>query len=288
MERDAFEKVMDEWAKEEIDGAPRLSPTKKHIHAVRIQAGLSGLFHSPKRLRWGLAAAAVTAFVICFLILTRGRTGSADPGFINWETSSVRLREGYPYKGKGTGHKGGRAEDLRRGPKRGKKKGGEVFRQFVFQYQKPETGAIINVDMTERGLEGIQLRPEDNYRIVAQPGKDGHLFIYQLDSGKRWLRLFPDGRVSQDKNPLTINTGIIVPSAPRWFYFSRTSGSQVIYILVSERKIPVEENWYQQYLVTGNLSEKETLLNRIKNRIEANTGEKDSRIITFRFIVHGQ
>jgi len=274
-----FKKLMDKWASRELEATPELSPTEEMYKKIKAKNKKAIFIAFPRLLRW--AAAAATAVVV--ILLTVFYSGLFPPG---QEELAVGLRKEFA-TGKGVPHKGPRIE-LDKGQKRGGKKGPIAFSQLLFQYQKQGREFREGADIRSQRDEKIILTSDDNYRLLFQLFKDRFVSIYQFDSDKKLIRLFPNKAYSSAQNPLKGAQLYYLPSPPNWFHLDKNTGEEIIYVIASARLKHDWDDLFAHYARIRNKKKKQEVLRRLLDELASIEEKQIDDVFIHKFTLHNK
>lgn len=105
-----------------------------------------------------------------------------------------------------------------------------------FGIMKEDQGKILLMD------EHATLFPYDNFALLLRPEQASYVYIWQIDSSGRVLRLFPNAEFHDHLNPVSEGAEVWLPSANtrhRWFHLDLHAGKEE-FILVAAAS-PVAE-----------------------------------------------
>lgn len=125
---------------------------------------------------------------------------------------------------------------LRRNSKAPQENGDSVFLD-VQTYYEGGNGRLYPL------REGMVLTSEDNYSIYLNPDTESYVYVYQVDSRGKVLRLFPNPQFSSAHNPLTRRKHYWIPDKlengkATHLYLDENKGQEVIYVLASKSQMP--------------------------------------------------
>jgi len=164
-----------------------------------------------------------------------------------------------------------------------------VQERIEFQYQPKGSESIEGLDVYSPQDEVSSLLSEDNYRLLFQFPQERYVYVFQVGTDTRIVRLFPNTEFHPEQNPLQAGKTIIVPMPPNWFYVEEDSwGEVLIYVVTSA--VPLED-WdeiYAKYFRSAGGREKEKLAAGLLDKFEQNRQQQESRISVkvFRFNIH--
>ena len=278
MRDEDFEKRMDDWASHELEAAPRLRPKPEMYRMIKAGKGKVLPPVTLRRVLVGLAAACLAAVVLIISPLFQ----PTGPG----ERPSIGLREGFTAKRgvtiKPPPKRGGKGPG--RGVK-GPKKGPVAFHRLQFHYQEAGSPSVYGFDIRFPTGEEVTLGPEDNYRFVLQPAEDRFVYMFQLDSLGKLVKLLPNESYAPYRNPLEKGQTYHLPPEPNWLYPGRGKGEETIYVVASAEPLPELESLYEAYLeAEGKRAREESLsplFDRIRSTGKAPGEEAAHWIVTF-------
>ncbi|MBM3240285.1 DUF4384 domain-containing protein [Candidatus Poribacteria bacterium] len=253
MKDEEFEKIMDVWASYEIKSAPQLHPTEKMYQMVEAKKR-KVIF--PIYVRWALAGIAAASIILLAIL---------HPAIFRpagMEEPSVGQRRGLVSE-KGVTTKG----PLTPGG-RGPKKGPVFFNQLIFHYQKQDSRTAQAINIQTPKPERITLTSDDNYSLLLQPARDLYIYIYQLDSYGRLMKIFPNDVYSFTQNPLRQGETYRFPSEPNWFYLVKNKGEERIYIVASAQPNQEWEDLHDKYNKADNKQKKQEIFSRLLKEID--------------------
>ena len=232
MDKENFEKNMEDWAENEIKSAPRLRPTAQMYRLVESQKRRGFLF---PQFRWsiaGLVLAAVILVVIGYFTLVR--SAPVIPGQ-PVEVAEVPQREVKVSES--------RLVTLEtESPTRGKDKGPDLFQLLDFQVHRGETNTIESLDLRQIPSKPLVLTETDSYRLLVDPRIDSILYLFQqAPSGEFQALYLPDKEVISAGEP------DYLPQPPDWFYLLDESGQYQLFVIASPIAIDDLENLYNRY-----------------------------------------
>jgi hypothetical protein len=249
-----LEKTMDTWAAQEMASAPDMRPTAEMVRLVRAKRKRKDI--SPSRVRWAIAALAVTAlaallYVAIFrpaFLFHRPVTGQLAhvgqrAGF--GEEKSVVVRTPTP-QGKG-----------------GSEKGSAFFAQFMLELDRAEASQVVGIDLRAVQKETISLTSADNYRLLLDPAQMCYLYVFQYISSGVLVQLFPGETYSVVQNPLSPGQQVYLPSEPNWLYVSGDEGRDRLYVIASAQRQHDLETMHTQYLQADDMPSKQKALDSL-------------------------
>lgn len=102
-----------------------------------------------------------------------------------------------------------------------------------FQYRLSGSDTLKKLSFDTPRDEFISLSSEDNYRLVLQFPSEQYVYVFQVSSDERAVRLFPNEEFNPAQNPLTAGNIHVIPLPPRWFYMDKVQGEVRLYVLTS-------------------------------------------------------
>jgi len=281
MDNNRFEKIMNKWLSHEIESAPKLHPTEEMYAKIRGKSKRTGIkiFARPV---WGMTvglAAAVIFLVVLF--------PSIFQKTINFD-SILDLREGVELgrcRRDSLANKEPVIEE-EKAEKGAEKKREDVFTQLSLQSQLPGAPAIKEVNIQEKRDEIINLSLDENYRLVLQLSQDRFVYIFQMDSRKRILRLFPEKKFSSIENPLKKDKLYVVPSSAQWFHLLETAEEETVFVIATAEPQLEWDELYSQYSTLRKKSKKNESLQQLFDEWESLEQEQnlDAMIYKFSFV----
>jgi hypothetical protein len=165
------------------------------------------------------------------------------------------------------------------------KKSQIVSEQYVFQYQRPDTHAIEELDIRVPQDKIISLSTEDNYRFVLELAQEAYVYIYLIGDDQRLIRLFPNSEYQPAQNPLQPEKTHIIPSPPNWFFVQETEGEVTLYVVASDRPQPEWDDLYARYEGMEKKKEKRGILSQQTDAFKSiqDTPQRDVLILSFKF-----
>jgi hypothetical protein len=236
MNKDNFEKNMQDWAEQEIKAAPDLRPTEEMYRLVE----------SKKRKRWigfplsrwstiGIALASVILFLIGYLALVKPdfiftplspQVADAPQREVTISKSPLStLASRPPDQGKGKG------------------KGPASFQQLDFQVHRGEVNLIEFLDIRQIPSQLLILTASDSYRLLLFPKEARFAYVFQQDPIGQFQAL----HLQAAGLPLAAGDQVYLPQPPNWFYPSGKPGNYQLLIIASPIRIDDLENLYEQY-----------------------------------------
>ena len=116
----------------------------------------------------------------------------------------------------------------------------------------PTFGVVLDAQMYSEGgdgklypvKEGMVLSSKDNYCIYVRPDRKSYVYIFQVDTLGKVLRLFPNDRFSQAGNPLNPERQYWIPDAEeagrtKFMFLDDNPGTETIHFLATQ--FPVKE-----------------------------------------------
>jgi len=229
----------------------------------------------PMYLRWSLAGIAAASIILGLILHPAIFRPSGMEEFSVGQRSGLVSEKGVTTK-----------EPPKRGG-RGPKKGLVFFKQLIFHYQKQgsRTAQAINIQAPQQ--ERITLTSDDNYSLFLQPAGDFYIYIYQLDSYGKLVKIFPNDVYSSVQNPIRQGQTYRFPSEPNWFYLIKNKGEERIYIVASAQQKQDWEGLYAQY-DKADKSKKQEILSRLLKEIDAVVEEHSEVAAGWMFVFNQQ
>jgi hypothetical protein len=292
MDKKKFDDLMDKWASQEMKAAPEISPAEKVYQRLKDRQKKSRFTFIPWPVRWA-AAGLAAAVIILFIVLQP----SKEIGPL------VRLREGFRgEKGKGVDRaqvlneteapREEAAPRIAQTPRaaakdttKREKKSQVISERYVFQYQRPDTQVVEELDIRVPQDKTITLSPEDNYRLVLELAQETYVFVYQTDNGEQLIRLFPNPEYQAAQNPLQQGKTYFFPPPPNWFYVQGAGVDVTLYVIASDRPHPEWDDLYARYQGMDKKKRKKKILLQQTDSftsVERMPG-KEAKVFVFRF-----
>ncbi len=82
----------------------------------------------------------------------------------------------------------------------------------------------------------VRLKSNDRIRIFLRPQTACYFYLYLHDAQKNLFLLFPDQLSLWDK-PADVEKSYTLPGSDRWFHLDERSGTEVIYLILSNRRL---------------------------------------------------
>lgn len=100
---------------------------------------------------------------------------------------------------------------------------------------------------------GGVMRSGDLYKIIVTPEDESYIYIFQVDSSDKIVRLFPmeqfKGVYVNNTNPVRGGVTYFLPARNKSFKLDAQQGGERIYFLASHQRDPVLEFYYQDFLI---------------------------------------
>jgi len=263
MRDEEFEKIMDAWVSEEIKSAPQMRPTAEIYRMVEAKKKRV-IF--PIYARWTLAGMAVASILLLLILHPAIFRPSVEEPSVGQRIGFVPEKRMTP---KGT--------PGRRGP--GPKKGMTTFRQLMFHYQNQDSQDVRAINLQTPQKERITLTSDDNYSILLQPTRDRYVYIYQLDSHGKLMKLFPNDTYSSVQNPLRQGETSRFPANPNWFYLIKSKGEERIYFIASAQPKQDWDELYIQYDKENSKKKKQEILTQLLKEITSVVEEANEKAV---------
>jgi hypothetical protein len=170
-------------------------------------------------------------------------------------------------------------------PKRSKK-GPAGSGQFFFQYQRQGTASMESIDIQNQRETRINLTSNDNYRFAFQLNQERYVYIYQLDSEKRLIRLLPDEKYSLLQNPLQAGQVFYCPQTPNWFYLENENKEEIFYILVTAQSQRDLDASFEQYIKVKDYKQKQEILQKLIHEFESIKSKSESSASIYEFRIN--
>jgi hypothetical protein len=292
MDKKKFDDLMDKWAAHEMNTAPEISPAPKVYQRLKERQKKSRFTLVPWPVRW--AAAGIAAVVILLFIVLQpskeiGPLVGLRKAFIGEKGEGVERaqvlnevevprEEEAPRVAKAPRTA---AKDL---AKR-EKKSQVVSEQYVFQYQRPDTRAVEELDIRAPQDKIITLSSEDNYRLVLELAQERYIYVYLIGDDQSLIRLFPNSEYQPEQNPLQPGKTYIIPAPPNWFFVQEIEGEVTLYVISSDLPQPEWDELYIQYEGTDKKKDKRELLSQQTDAFTSieKMPQKDILILPFKF-----
>ncbi len=295
MDKKKFDELMDKWASHEVSSAPEISPTAEVYQRLKERQKKHRFTVFSWPVRW--AAAGIAAVVILLFIVLQPSEEIVPlvglrKGFIGEkgeETESAQVLNEIEVP---------REEEVPRVAKapqtaakemaKREKKSQVVSEQYVFQYQRPETQAVEELDIRVPRDKSITLSTEDNYRFVLELAQEAYVYIYLTGDDQSLIRLFPNSEYQPAQNPLQPGKTYIIPAPPNWFFVQGTEGEATLYVVASDRPQPEWDELYARYEGMDKKRGKREILSQQTDAFKSieKIPEKEARVFTIRFQIH--
>ena len=245
MKDETFERTMEAWAEQEQATAPRMRPTDEMYRLVEAKRKRGSLF-SVTLWRW----ARVGATIVSVLLVAVAYRQLYQPAIIvappeGAPVAVVRLREAFP-SGKGVVIT--RPPTVRYGAPKGQP---VLFDQLDFQYRSPRAAAVTALDLRQPHGEPTELSTEDSYRLVLEPARDCHVYVYQQSASIGVEQLLPNEAYADVTNPLRQGATYYLPSPPEGFQLAADSGEQTLHVVAATDPLPELVQAYEGFAQTG-------------------------------------
>jgi len=270
MDKNQFDKIMDEWSSYEMDSTPELAPKEEMYRKLKLKSKRSkSRFFGP--LGWTVAATAATAVLLFVIFLPDLSRKTVLP-----EPAAAALKEGEAEDM--AAPRRGRMEALEMKPSEETRAGG-AFSQLFFQQQKLADKSIVGIDIQAQRDENVNVTPEDNFRLQVELNQERYVYVFQLGADQQITRLFPNAAYNVEQNPLQGGQLYNFPSLPNWLTVNEETEGGTIYVIAADQP---QQNWdtlYDQYsnlkretkkqeIAQQFLDELETMSNRLQEGIE--------------------
>ncbi|MFC1554544.1 DUF4384 domain-containing protein [candidate division KSB1 bacterium] len=245
MKDNILENILEKWIGYELSSAPEIRPTEKVYAALSSGQSRPLTIFNPGIIRW--VSVGTAACIILFAVLLSGPPENQIPVKLRYaEISDEPIRE----KGKKEEPKGrGRGVPV-------------IFSRLNFQYFEESAGDLKNVDILT-GEEDLSLTVKNSYRLLIEPVEERYVYIFQVDSEDRILRIFPNENFSSHNNPLNMSESYHLPDNLNWLYFDKPSERETIYILAFFEMQNNLNELFGRYQSERNNTEKAAILSRI-------------------------
>ncbi len=273
MDKNRFEKIMSRWLSHEIESAPELHPTEEMYAKIREKRKRTGIriFARPV---WGMTAGIAAAAILLVVLFP-----SIFQKTIYFD-SFLDLREGFEI---GRSPRASLAVEEEKAEKRGEKKKEDVFTQLNLQSQIQGAPDIKEVNIQEKRDEIINLSLDENYRLILQLSQERFVYIFQLDSQKRILRLFPEKKFSSIENPLKKDKIYVVPASAQWFHLLETVEKGTIFVISTVEPQREWDELYSQYSTMRKKSKKNESLKLLFDELESLEQEQNTDAMVYKF-----
>jgi hypothetical protein len=292
MDKKKFDELMDKWASHEMNSAPEINPTAEVYQRLKDRQKKPRFTLVPWPVRW--AAAGIAAVVILLFIVLQP---AEEIGPL------VGLRKGFiGEKGEGTERaqvlnevevpREEEAPRVAKAPRtaakdlaKREKKSQVVSEQYVFQYHRPGTQMVEELDIRAPQDKIISLSSEDNYRFVLELAQERYVYVYLIGDDQSLIRLFPNPEYQPAQNPLQSGKTYIFPAPPNWFFVQEAEGEVALYVIASDRPQPEWDDWYARYEGMDKKKDKREILSQQTDAFTSieKMPEKEARVFVFRF-----
>jgi hypothetical protein len=292
MDKKKFDDLMDEWASHEMKVAPEISPTEKVYQRLKDRQKKSRFTLIPWPIRWaaaGLAAAVIILFIVLKPSEEIGPLVGLRKGFVGEKGKGVEkaqvLNETEAPREEEAPRVAQAPRAAAKDTAKREKKSQVISEQFIFQYQRPDTQVVEELDIRVPQDKMITLSSEDNYRLVLELAKEKYVFIYQTDNGERLIRLFPNPEYQAVQNPLQQGKTYFFPPPPNWFYVQGDGVDVTLYVIASDQPHPEWDHLYARYQGMDKKKRKKKILLQQKDAFTSveRMPEKEAKVFVFRF-----
>jgi hypothetical protein len=117
-----------------------------------------------------------------------------------------------------------------------------------FGIMKEDQGKILLMD------EHTALFPYDNFALVLRAEQASYVYIWQIDSSGRVLRLFPNAEFDDHLNPVSEGAEVWLPSAKtryRWFHLDLHAGKEEFILVAAASPVPEVERALKLFPLHG-------------------------------------
>jgi hypothetical protein len=104
--------------------------------------------------------------------------------------------------------------------------------------QRSADGTTRSIDSTR---DPVALRAGDRIRLWMKPLTDGWYYLFLHDAQKRLTLLSPTD-LGTEEGPVAAGTGWFVPGPQAWFRLDASPGTEVLYLILSDRRLSVLES----------------------------------------------
>ncbi|MEO7863760.1 MAG: protein kinase [Nitrospirales bacterium] len=133
---------------------------------------------------------------------------------------------------------------------------------------KEDQGKILLMD------EHATLFPYDNFALILRPEQASYLYVWQIDSSGRVLRLFPNAEFNDQINPVSEGAEVWLPAAKtrhRWFHLDLHAGKEEFVVVVAAMPVAEIERALKMFPLNGSA---DPTTNRIILKALLAAGEK--------------
>lgn len=113
---------------------------------------------------------------------------------------------------------------------------------------KEDQGKILLMD------EHATLFPYDNFALILRPEQASYLYVWQIDSSGRVLRLFPNAEFNDQINPVSERAEVWLPAAKtrdRWFHLDLHAGKEEFVVVVAATPVAEIERALKMFPLHG-------------------------------------
>ena len=117
-----------------------------------------------------------------------------------------------------------------------------------FGIVKEDQGKILLMD------DNATLFPYDNLALILRPEQTSYVYMWQIDSSGRVLRLFPNAEFNDHSNPVPEGAEVWLPSADtrhRWFHLDLQAGKEEFILVAAARPIAEVERALKLFPLHG-------------------------------------
>lgn len=103
--------------------------------------------------------------------------------------------------------------------------------------------------------ESGALFPYDNFAVILRPEQASYLYIWQIDSSGRVLRLFPNADFNAHTNPVPASNEVWLPSAKsrhHWFHLDLHAGKEEFVVVAAATPVAEVEEAFKMLPMNGN------------------------------------
>ncbi len=101
---------------------------------------------------------------------------------------------------------------------------------------------------------GDVLTGKDFYAVSFIPGNPAFVYIFQVDSHGKKIRIFPNEEFSPEKNPLSPENSYRIPPKGKWFELDQNTGTEQIILIARNKKLKKPEKICEM-VMNGELQE---------------------------------
>ncbi len=117
---------------------------------------------------------------------------------------------------------------------------------------------------------GSVLHSGDHYKLIFEPSINGYVYIFQIDSAHKIVRLFPTDNFFQasaeNRNPVVKGQRYFVPAPHKSFKLDRQVGEETIYLVITPTPDAKLEALYKRMQARSNVDESSP--ERLRARVE--------------------